>query len=202
MAEHPGMTAAGGAEPDTARWLAGMGRALSDPARARILLLLAQGRACCEGLERQAPAETGDGVCVCELEEVLGLRQSLVSYHLRLLKEAGLVRETRCGRWSYYSLDREAVEQLAGMLSALARIPPSQPEGRSPVAGPGADPDGKEVTGMAGTPDPREGRLGGQDGGAAAPAAAGRSGEESCCEDARGQLAECCGGEAVPTCCE
>ena len=38
--------------------------------------------------------------------------QSRVSYHMRKLKEAGLVREERRGRWSFYSLDREAARDL------------------------------------------------------------------------------------------
>lgn len=143
MAEHTGATAAKGPNGDTARWLAGMARALSDPARARILLLLAQGRACCEGLERQAPATTDDGVSVCELEEMLGLRQSLVSYHLRVLKDAGLVRESRCGRWSYYALDREAVGRLANLMSALTQSPAPDPADPVPAQVAGAAPDGR-----------------------------------------------------------
>ncbi|HEY8415154.1 MAG TPA: metalloregulator ArsR/SmtB family transcription factor [Thermaerobacter sp.] len=191
------------AEPDQARWLAGMGRALSDPARARILLLLAQGRACCEGLERQAPAETGDGVCVCELEEVLGLRQSLVSYHLRLLKEAGLVRETRRGRWSYYALDRTVLKKLADKLSALASTPPSEPADRPRDAEVGADLDGKGVTKMKDTRDPRE-RRNQQPGGfgAAASATTGCCGEESCCGDTPEQATQATACCEEPACCD
>ena len=60
-----------------------------------MLDLMAQGRDCC-GLP--APSEQGvpgnddpRGICVCELQENLGLAQSKVSYHLRVLKEAGLI---------------------------------------------------------------------------------------------------------------
>jgi ArsR family transcriptional regulator len=40
--------------------------------------------------------------------------QSKVSYHMRRLKDAGLVREERRGKWSFYSLDREAAGELLG----------------------------------------------------------------------------------------
>jgi DNA-binding transcriptional ArsR family regulator len=52
------------------------------------------------------------GICVCELEECFEMGQSRVSYHMRKLKDAGLVREERRGRWSFYSLDREATRDL------------------------------------------------------------------------------------------
>lgn len=188
------------AEPDEARWLAGMGRALSDPARIRILLLLAEGRACCEGLEQRTPAGPEDGLCVCELESLLGLRQSLVSYHLRLLKQAGLVRETRRGRWSYYALDRTVLKELADKLSALASALPPEPADRSRDAGVGADLDGKGVTKMKDTRDPRERRHQQPGGfGAAAPATTGCCGEESCCGDTPEQATACC---EEPACCD
>ena len=40
--------------------------------------------------------------------------QSKVSYHMKKLKDAGLVREERRGKWSFYSLDREAAGELLG----------------------------------------------------------------------------------------
>ncbi|MBI4492464.1 MAG: winged helix-turn-helix transcriptional regulator [Chloroflexi bacterium] len=54
-------------------------------------------------------------LCVCELEATLGLSQSLVSNHLRVLKRLGLVRARRDAvdrRWVYYSLDEAAVARL------------------------------------------------------------------------------------------
>lgn len=132
--------------------LAALGRGLGDPVRARILLLLAEGRTCCIGLPTTAPAGPDDvGVCVCELEGVLGLRQSLVSYHLRLLKEAGLVQEERRGRWSFYSLNRAVLHELVDWLGALARRePPQPPPGARTPAGRQAEADaaGKEGSGM------------------------------------------------------
>ena len=44
--------------------------------------------------------------------------QSKISYHMRKLKDAGLVREERRGRWSFYSLDREAARQLLAETAA------------------------------------------------------------------------------------
>ena len=61
------------------------------------------------------PAEEGEeGICVCEFEEHFGMGQSKVSYHVRKLKDAGLVHEERRGKWAFYSLDREAASGLLG----------------------------------------------------------------------------------------
>lgn len=96
-----------------------LGRALSDQIRVRMLGMLAaeaaEGRGCCGLPDLGAPVGgEGDspGICVCEFEECFGMGQSKVSYHMRKLKEAGLVREERRGRWSFYSLDREAAREL------------------------------------------------------------------------------------------
>lgn len=59
--------------------------------------------------------------CVCELTEALELKQSLLSFHLRVLKDAGLVRDRRKGRWAYYALDPAAVGSLYGFLRDLGR---------------------------------------------------------------------------------
>ena len=58
--------------------------------------------------------------------------QSKISYHMRKLKDAGLVREERRGKWSFYSLDREAAGALLG--EAVDRLL-SAPEKRSAGAG-------------------------------------------------------------------
>jgi ArsR family transcriptional regulator, arsenate/arsenite/antimonite-responsive transcriptional repressor len=96
-----------------------LGRALSDPIRVRMLGMLAaeaaEGRGCCGLPDLGAPVGgEGDspGICVCEFEECFEMGQSRVSYHMRKLKEAGLVREERRGKWSFYSLDREAARDL------------------------------------------------------------------------------------------
>ena len=99
-----------------------LGRTLSDPIRVRMLGMMADaaasGRGCCDLPDLGAPAEDGDaGICVCEFEDRFGMGQSKVSYHMRKLKEAGLVREEKRGRWSFYSLDGEAARELLGGLS-------------------------------------------------------------------------------------
>ena len=58
--------------------------------------------------------------CVCDLEAVLELPQSKVSYHLAALKDAGLVSSQQRGKNSYYRLEREALYGLGGdLLRAL-----------------------------------------------------------------------------------
>ena len=95
--------------------LVALGRALSDPIRVRMLGMMADGRGCCDFSGSGVPAEEGDeGICVCEFEEAFGMGQSKVSYHMRKLKDAGLVREEKRGRWSFYSVDREAAGGLLG----------------------------------------------------------------------------------------
>ena len=78
--------------------------ALSDGTRLRILALL-------RGGER----------CVCELTEALDLGQSLLSFHLRTLKAAGLVSDRREGRWMYYALAPRALTALAAHLAGFTR---------------------------------------------------------------------------------
>jgi len=96
-----------------------LGRALSDPIRVRMLGMMAEaavsGRGCCDLPDLGVPAAEGDaGICVCEFEDRFGMGQSKVSYHMRKLKEAGLVREERRGKWSFYSLDGEVAGGLLG----------------------------------------------------------------------------------------
>jgi ArsR family transcriptional regulator len=90
-----------------------LGQALSDPIRVRMLGMIAEGRNCCDLPDLGVPAEEEEqGICVCEFEGYYGMGQSRVSYHLGKLKKARLVREERRGKWSFYSLDREAAGQL------------------------------------------------------------------------------------------
>lgn len=96
-----------------------IGRALSDPIRVRMLLLMARGRVCCADLYVEVPAEpTDQGICVCELTEYFGLGQSKVSYHLRRLKEAELVLEEKRGKWSFYALNRPVIQDLLESLES------------------------------------------------------------------------------------
>lgn len=75
--------------------LAELFRALGDATRIRILAALA-----------------GRELCVCELMELLGMKQSSVSQHLRVLRERRLVRHRKEGRSVYYRMDDEHIEAL------------------------------------------------------------------------------------------
>ncbi|QIN85221.1 metalloregulator ArsR/SmtB family transcription factor [Rubrobacter tropicus] len=93
--------------------LVSLGRALSDPIRVEMLGMMSGGRGCCSLPECGVPAEDQDaGICVCEFEAYFGMGQSKVSYHLRKLKDAGLVTEEKRGRWSFYSLKRDTTRVL------------------------------------------------------------------------------------------
>ena len=98
--------------------LVALGQALSDPIRVRMLGMMAEGRGCCGTLPgRGVPAGADEedlGICVCEFEEHFGMGQSKVSYHMKKLKEAGLVREQKRGRWSFYSLNGDVARELLG----------------------------------------------------------------------------------------
>jgi ArsR family transcriptional regulator len=76
-------------------------KALADPARVRLLNLL-------------ATAE--EPTCVCQLTPAVGLSQPTVSHHLKKLVRAGLVRREQRGVWAYYSVDREALSRAAAAL--------------------------------------------------------------------------------------
>src|SRR3712207_3610232 len=78
-------------------------RALSDENRLRIVELL-----------------TGGERCVCELTSALDLGQSLLSHHLKTLKDAGLVTDRRDGRWVYYTLCCDVLDELGASLESLA----------------------------------------------------------------------------------
>jgi ArsR family transcriptional regulator len=95
--------------------MAALAKALADPIRLRMLGLMAEGRGCCglpDPASRGVPGATDpQGICVCEFQERFGLGQSKTSYHLRVLRDAGLVTEETRGKWTFYELDREAAEQ-------------------------------------------------------------------------------------------
>ena len=75
-------------------------RALGDPARVRIVNML---------------ATAGGEVCGCDLTEGLGLSQPTVSHHLKKLHESGLLEREQRGKWAHYSLKRDAVATLAAV---------------------------------------------------------------------------------------
>lgn len=103
-----------------------MGKAISDPIRVRMLNLMAEGRGCC-GLPPVADMpvpgeESTEGICVCEFQEWYGLGQSKVSYHLRILKEAGLVSEDVRGKWTFYSINRKAAAEALALVRQQLKI--------------------------------------------------------------------------------
>ncbi len=76
--------------------------ALSDPTRLAIMERLKDG-------ER----------CVCDLTDVMKTAQSRLSFHLKVLKDAGLIMDRPEGRWIYYSLNTETLEQLEAVVESL-----------------------------------------------------------------------------------
>lgn len=77
-------------------------QAVAEETRFRVVRLLADG-------ER----------CVCELQDDLGAAQSRLSFHLRKLKDAGVVTDRRDGRWVYYSLVPAALEEMRAFLGEV-----------------------------------------------------------------------------------
>ncbi|HVE77572.1 MAG TPA: metalloregulator ArsR/SmtB family transcription factor [Gemmatimonadaceae bacterium] len=57
--------------------------------------------------------------CVCDLTDALDAAQSRLSFHLKVLRDAGLVSDRREGRWVYYTLDRDALGEVEGLVAAL-----------------------------------------------------------------------------------
>lgn len=81
-------------------------RALAEHSRARVITRLAHGEH-----------------CVCDLGDALGLSPALISHHLKVLREAGLIRERHGGRWVYYSLEIEALARLRRAVDGLLDPP-------------------------------------------------------------------------------
>jgi ArsR family transcriptional regulator, arsenate/arsenite/antimonite-responsive transcriptional repressor len=85
---------------------AGLFHALSDGTRLSILQRLRFG-------ER----------CVCDLTDALDAAQSRLSFHLKVLKDAGLVTDRRDGRWMYYTMNAETLSEVAVLIEGLASTP-------------------------------------------------------------------------------
>ena len=67
--------------------------------------------------------------CVCELTDALEAAQSRLSFHLRVLKEAGLVADRREARWMYYTLNAEALAEVSDLAQTLATPLPARADG-------------------------------------------------------------------------
>jgi len=80
-------------------------KALSDETRLRILKLL-----------------EGGELCVCDITAALDMTQPNVSFHLGILKEAGLIKDRKAGRWSYYDLDLTGMMNRVVIPTALERM--------------------------------------------------------------------------------
>ncbi|MGW6538522.1 ArsR/SmtB family transcription factor [Streptomyces sp. NPDC055051] len=78
-------------------------KVFADPLRLRIVTLLAR-----------------ETLCTTHLVEETGARQTNLSNHLKVLREAGVVETEPCGRFTYYRLKPEALESLAGRFADLA----------------------------------------------------------------------------------
>ncbi|HEX2863915.1 MAG TPA: metalloregulator ArsR/SmtB family transcription factor [Deinococcales bacterium] len=65
----------------------------------------------------------GADLCVCELEALTGLGQSKLSYHLAILRDAGLVSSREDGRWNVYHLERRSLMYLSGMVEEALSAP-------------------------------------------------------------------------------
>jgi len=63
--------------------------------------------------------------CVCDLQDAVGAAQSRLSFHLKVLKDAGLVTDRKEGRWSYYALAAERLAQATAALGTLATPAPA-----------------------------------------------------------------------------
>ncbi len=76
--------------------------ALSDETRLEIVEMLGNG-------ER----------CVCDLTDALAAAQSRLSFHLKVLKDAGIVRDRKDGRWVHYELDRATFEEIEELVASM-----------------------------------------------------------------------------------
>jgi len=61
--------------------------------------------------------------CVCDLTDALDAAQSRLSFHLKVLKDADLVVDRREGRWMYYTLNPETLNEVAELIDGLAAAP-------------------------------------------------------------------------------
>jgi ArsR family transcriptional regulator, arsenate/arsenite/antimonite-responsive transcriptional repressor len=90
-------------------------KAIAEPLRWRILQLLGD-----------------EELCVCHLVDELQVAQPLISHHLRVLREAGLVESSRHRYWTYYRLRPDGLRDLAGAVAGLAGSAPPPGDRRRP----------------------------------------------------------------------
>ncbi len=102
MSARPGSSQMNDTEKVRLNELADYLKVISDPHRLQIICMLAAG-------ER----------CVCDMHKSLGIPQNLTSHHLKALREAGLVKTRREGKWVHYSLDVERILYLTDLYAEL-----------------------------------------------------------------------------------
>jgi ArsR family transcriptional regulator, arsenate/arsenite/antimonite-responsive transcriptional repressor len=88
--------------PAQAVEMARLFKAMGDPARLRLLSLIA--------------SHEGGEACVCDLTGVFDLTGPTISHHLKVLREAGLIAGERRGTWIYYRIEPEALRRLSDVL--------------------------------------------------------------------------------------
>ena len=91
--------------PQQAARLAASLKALADPARLRILSIVA--------------ASEGQETCVCNFTEPLELSQPTVSHHLKVLVDAGFLEREKRGTWAYYRIVPGSLDSIAGLLATV-----------------------------------------------------------------------------------
>ena len=94
----------GAVDSEAAETLARMFKALGDPARVRLLSLI---------------AASAGGDCICDLTEPLGLSQPTVSHHMRRLAEAGLVSREQRGKWVYFRVVDQTLNAISRALEPV-----------------------------------------------------------------------------------
>ena len=95
-----------GLDTEAAEATATLFKALGDPHRVRVVNLL---------------TNAGDPLCVCDITESLGVSQSTVSFHLKKLTNAGLLKREQRGTWAYYSIDPAAMSTLRSVVSTKGK---------------------------------------------------------------------------------
>ena len=80
----------------------GIMESLSDPIRVNILELMINGE-----------------ICVCDIVKATGMSQSKISYHIKILKDSGLISDRQEGRWVYYKLDLEVLSDIQNWMGNL-----------------------------------------------------------------------------------
>ncbi|WZL75004.1 metalloregulator ArsR/SmtB family transcription factor [Clostridiaceae bacterium 35-E11] len=79
-----------------------MFKAIADENRLKILKILSQGK-----------------LCACDILENMDLSQPTVSHHLKILQQAGLITVEKKGRWNYYSIIDEKIEEMQTLLESI-----------------------------------------------------------------------------------